>query len=125
MKQEIKKGVIASDYFDAGREFTILGDAILVNGTAWVPILYDNEDDPDFLKADAVEEVELRTSEKWLPTLTNTKILDPDGWDRSNYQFSFYEERITMTEFMRRVCMSTVQRTITQYPSNGNIQPKK
>ncbi len=34
-------------------------------------------------------------------------ILDPDGWDRSNYQFSFNEEMITEVEYQTRKMMST------------------
>jgi hypothetical protein len=35
-------------------------------------------------------------------------IYDPDGWDRSNYQYSFYEEEITKEEFNKRLAYSTV-----------------
>jgi len=36
-----------------------------------------------------------------------TRILDPDGWDRRNYQYSFYEEDVTYAEFMNRLFQST------------------
>lgn len=36
-------------------------------------------------------------------------IFDPDGWDRGNFQYSFFEEKITKEEFDKRLCMSTCQ----------------
>jgi hypothetical protein len=50
----------------------------------------------------------LKTSDEWLKD-TDYKILDPDGWDRTNYQYSFYEELITETEFYTRLYRSTIQ----------------
>ena len=34
-------------------------------------------------------------------------ILDPDGWDRQNFHFSFYEENITKEEYDNRLMEST------------------
>lgn len=53
----------------------------------------------------------LKTSIEWyeqdyLPN--GTIIYDPDGWDRTNYQYSFYEEKITKEEFETRLYKSTV-----------------
>ena len=50
----------------------------------------------------------VKTSEEWLKEYEGLRILDPDGWDRSNYQYSFFEEKITKQEFDRRVAYSTV-----------------
>ena len=53
---------------------------------------------------------ELRTSRQWSQRLldnTGIIILDPDGWDRKNYEQSFNVELITFDEFMRRVERST------------------
>ena len=51
-----------------------------------------------------------KTSEEWLRERENIiKIIDPDGWDRSNYQYSFYEELITKEEFDKRLLMSTCE----------------
>lgn len=49
-----------------------------------------------------------KTSEKW-QEIDNSGviILDPDGWNRQNYQFSFYEELITHDEYERRKMFST------------------
>lgn len=57
--------------------------------------------------------MEKKTSEVWLEELNNSGddyiiVYDPDGWDRQNYQFSFYEEEITETEFTNRLGSSTV-----------------
>ena len=58
------------------------------------------------------EEIKL-TSEEWNNRLCKKLgvrhiIMDPDGWDRRNYQYSFYEEPITKTEFNHRLMQSTI-----------------
>jgi hypothetical protein len=56
--------------------------------------------------------MEKKTSKEWLniiPDKYRLKILDPDGWDRKNYDFSFNQELITFEEFMNRVSSSTVE----------------
>lgn len=52
------------------------------------------------------------TSDQWLqqPQYARYTILDPDGWDRRNYQFSFYQELITEDEFGMRLANSTCLR---------------
>lgn len=49
-----------------------------------------------------------KTSEEW-NKLYNIKILDADGWDRKNFQYSWYEEKITKEEFKDRVLRSTIE----------------
>lgn len=49
----------------------------------------------------------LKTSEEWRKDYPDIVILDPDGWDRQNYDFSFNEELITKSEFECRLSMST------------------
>ena len=51
-----------------------------------------------------------KTSEKWANILLKDgeMILDPDGWDRENFQYSFFEEMINEEEFRRRMMFSTV-----------------
>lgn len=52
-----------------------------------------------------------KTSLDWyneIPKDLGFVIYDPDGWDRSNYEFSFNQELITKEEFMNRVASSTV-----------------
>ncbi len=56
----------------------------------------------------------LKTSEEWYKGYTERTgitILDPDGWDRKNYEFSWYRELLTQEEFAGRVMFSTVRRT--------------
>ncbi len=52
------------------------------------------------------------TSEEWynlLSEIRNFKIIDPDGWDRQNFQYSWYEEPISWEEFYSRVAESTIR----------------
>lgn len=54
----------------------------------------------------------LKTSQEWyneIPKEYELIILDPDGWDRTNYEYSFNEELISKEEFMNRVSYSTIQ----------------
>ena len=53
-----------------------------------------------------------KTSKEWyesIPKEKSFKIYDPDGWDRSNYEYSFNEELITKEDFLKRVFMSTIE----------------
>lgn len=51
----------------------------------------------------------LNTSKVWYNlTHTQWEILDADGWDRSNWDFSWDKELITYEEFVRRFNQSTV-----------------
>lgn len=52
-----------------------------------------------------------KTSKEWyelIPKKYKLSILDPDGWDRKNYEYSFNEELITIEEFRKRLSFSTV-----------------
>ena len=56
-----------------------------------------------------------RTSKEWLaltPKEWGLQILDPDGWDRMNYEYSFNQELITKDVFMNRVIGSTIQANV-------------
>lgn len=48
----------------------------------------------------------LKTSAEWYDEYP-LEIKDPDGWDRTNFQYSWYEELITFEEFDRRAMRST------------------
>lgn len=48
----------------------------------------------------------LKTSEEWQKECT-TIIIDPDGWDRKNFDFSWKVEEITKAEFEKRMVIST------------------
>lgn len=47
-----------------------------------------------------------KTSEKW-QKICKVTVYDPDGWDRKNYQHSWYEEKISRAEFEYRMLFST------------------
>lgn len=51
-----------------------------------------------------------KTSEEWLqePEYEGVTIYDPDGWDRSNYEYSFCQEKISKNEFKKRLLSSTI-----------------
>ncbi len=48
-----------------------------------------------------------KTSEEWYKEEKELKVLDADGWDRVNFEYSWYEELITKEEFEIRVMSST------------------
>lgn len=50
----------------------------------------------------------LKTSEEWSKNI-EIIVIDPDGWDRSNFQYSWFEEKITKTEFRNRLNNSTIE----------------
>ena len=49
-----------------------------------------------------------KTSAEWIKEV-GYEVLDPDGWDRSNFEYSFYKEEITFEEFQKRLFMSTIK----------------
>jgi len=54
-----------------------------------------------------------KTSQQWydeIPKEFQFFIIDPDGWDRKNYEFSFKKELITKEEFVKRTLNSTCMR---------------
>lgn len=53
---------------------------------------------------------EKKTSAEWISEATyeDITVLDPDGWDRTNYKYSWNEELITEGEFIARIFQSTV-----------------
>lgn len=55
-----------------------------------------------------VQEI-LKTSSEWAEEclLPGEQILDPDGWDRQNYEHSFNKELINESEFSKRLVQST------------------
>lgn len=48
-----------------------------------------------------------KTSSEWIKEY-DCKIIDPDGWDRTNYNYSFNKEKITRKEFELRLVKSTI-----------------
>ena len=57
---------------------------------------------------------QLLTSHQWQQIHPDPVVMDPDGWDRTNYQFSWFEELITEGEyFVRRMsstCMGKIKK---------------
>ncbi len=52
---------------------------------------------------------DLRSSADW-QYFTGVIVIDADGWDRKNFEAS-WAEKITLTEFKRRVLESTIDFT--------------
>ncbi len=48
------------------------------------------------------------TSDRWAK-IRKDVILDPDGWDRKNFEKSWSKERITEQEYRSRLARSTVR----------------
>lgn len=64
----------------------------------------------DHLDLQLRELIQLRypkTSERWQDLYPNPRVLDPDGWDRTNYDYSWGEELISYKEYQRRISLST------------------
>lgn len=64
-----------------------------------------------------------KMSAVWLKELyPNITILDPDGWDRSKFNFSFNRQRITRSEFESRLMASTIEGDVVNpLPPEGCI----
>ena len=60
----------------------------------------------------------LKTSEQWYEIARKLNpgfvIMDPDGWDRKNYDYSWKEQLIDLQEFQDRVLQSTCLWSKTQ-----------
>lgn len=67
---------------------------------------------------------EQKTSADWYLQHPEPIVMDPDGWDRKNWQFSWYEERITLREFEKRRLMSTVRLNTIRPPSPTSEPPE-
>ena len=58
-----------------------------------------------------------KTSQQWYDELRKTEnitIMDPDGWDRTNYKYSFTEELITKEKFNERLSNSTCLKNVNE-----------
>jgi hypothetical protein len=71
---------------------------------------------PIKMKDSNMKKTTLKTSAKWLENFESRSdhsitLMDPDGWDRKNYEFSFNEEEITREEFTSRLNRSTLMLT--------------
>lgn len=50
-----------------------------------------------------------KVSAEWIKEV-GYKVIDPDGWDRTNFDYSWNKEKITYGEFVTRLNASTCQR---------------
>lgn len=66
----------------------------------------------------------LKPSASWAEELRVNEgivVLDPDGWDRQNFSYSWYEERITKEEFDKRLRTSTTMNVQQEYVRCSSI----
>lgn len=59
---------------------------------------------------DISAEEELKTSEEWNKIYNKIIVVDPDGWDRKNFQSSWFEELISERTFTSRLLNSTISK---------------
>lgn len=60
-----------------------------------------------------------KTSAEWFKWC-NVEIIDPDGWDRKNFDYSWNKEKITKEEFMQRTnSSSTIRSTQKRFWKDG------
>jgi hypothetical protein len=64
----------------------------------------------DFLNKYLQKPSNTLTSEQWMKNLKYSylRLMDPDGWNRANFDYSFKEEKVSEDEFIRRLNTSTV-----------------
>ena len=76
---------------------------------------------PSGREPSAMENVEngLKTSWAWNQE-DRVRILDPDGWDRKNYDYSFHEELVTKEEYQMRLLHSIV--LVADIPINAKVK---
>lgn len=59
--------------------------------------------------SEITEPSDLRTSKEWKAELCLKQVfLDVNGWDATNFNYSFHEEKITKEEFYKRKAKSTM-----------------
>ena len=52
----------------------------------------------------------LKTSEQWQKKFKkDILVLDPDGWNRTRFEHSWKEEKISLAEFKKRCMTSTLK----------------
>lgn len=65
-----------------------------------------------------------KNSNKW-QKICYINILDPDGWDRKNYDYSWNDEKITRKEFEKRMITSTILSYVSWNSCIWKDQPYK
>lgn len=61
-----------------------------------------------------------KTSQEW-SELCTVIILKPDGWNRENFLFAWFEEKITREEFEKRLAYSRIT-SIRPFLNNSFLQ---
>ena len=64
----------------------------------------------EVFEVEYVSEIGYKSSNEWAKLAFDSRglvILDPDGWDRRNYEYSFHQELISEEEFENRLLKST------------------
>jgi hypothetical protein len=61
----------------------------------------------------------LKTSAEWQKIFPFPLVYDADGWDRTNFNYSWNEELITEKEYHRRVNRSTCIHRVNKYPKSA------
>ncbi len=67
---------------------------------------------PETLKEERDRRLMLKTSAEWQELKPEITVINPDGWDRDNFdsaEFSWNEELITEAEYNKRLSKSTIQ----------------
>lgn len=54
-----------------------------------------------------MKDKELKTSEEWQQKYPNPTVLNPDGWDRNNFHFAWFIEKISYSKYLAKLSVST------------------
>lgn len=52
---KVRQAVIREGWEYAGRQLTVIGPTVIVNGMLWVPIVFEDEDEPDLYKESSIK----------------------------------------------------------------------
>lgn len=67
------------------------------------------------------EKMILGNSKDWQDFFEGLIIIDPSGWDRKNYEYSFNNELIGFEEFTKRLMNSTIQANKSVFEYNPYV----
>ncbi len=69
--------------------------------------------------ATKIKKEKLKSSEEWQREFKDKiLVLDPDGWDRKNFEYSWKKEKISLAEFKKRCEKSTLKFLDTENSKN-------